>query len=211
MQYLAGRSACALTSVKQAPVLGEYEQTKEDERSVVAARTLPALPALVTDALRPLPTAPLEFLLQRLVDSILARHPRLLDRVDGEGPRRFGIEPLDLPFAMVIETHRGAARLRVVSQLDGQQVDARIAGNLLALLDLVNGRHDGDALFFSRDLLVEGDIEAVLALRNAIDNAELDLLDEAAQLVAERAVRAAAGALAMVAVAFPGGLLERAR
>ena len=35
-------------------------------------------------------------------------------------------------------------------------------------------------MFFSRDLLVEGDIEAVLALRNALDDAEIDLLSEAA-------------------------------
>jgi predicted lipid carrier protein YhbT len=206
-----------LTSVKRAPVVGEYEQAKEDETSVIAARTFAALPALLTDALRPLPTAPLEFLLQRLVDSILARHPGLLDRVSGEGTRRFGIDPLDLPFAMTIETHDTQAPLRVVSRLDGEQVDARVAGNLLALLDLINGRHDGDALFFSRDLVVEGDIGAVLALRNAIDNAELDLLHEAAQLaepwsrLAERTMRTAAGALATVVAVLPGSLLERAR
>jgi predicted lipid carrier protein YhbT len=206
-----------LTSVKRTPVVGEYEQAKEDETSVIAARTFAALPALLTDALRPLPTAPLEFLLQRLVDSILARHPGLLGRVSGESTRRFGIDPQDLPFAMIIETRESQARLRVVTRLDDRQVDARVAGNLLALLDLINGRHDGDALFFSRDLVVEGDIGAVLALRNAIDNAELDLLHEAAQLaepwsrLAERTARSIAGGLTTVVSAFPGSLLGRAR
>ncbi|MGE0848014.1 MAG: SCP2 domain-containing protein [Hyphomicrobiaceae bacterium] len=184
---------------------------------MIATRTFAALPAVLTDVLRPLPTGPLEFLLQRLVDSILARHPEILDRVRGEGARRFGIDPLDLPFAMVIETRDGKTRLCVVSELDDQQVDARIAGNLLALLDLIDGRHDGDALFFSRDLVVEGDIGAVLALRNAIDNAEFDLLHEATQLaepwsaLVERAARAAAGVLATVAAALPGSFLERVR
>jgi predicted lipid carrier protein YhbT len=206
-----------LTFVKRAPGLGEYERAKEDETSVIAASTFPALPALLTGALRPLPTAPLELLLQRLVDSILVRHPRLLDRMSGEGTRRFGIDPLDLPFALIIETHDAQLGLRVVSRLDDRQVDARIAGNLLALLNLVNGRHDADALFFSRDLVVEGDIGAVLALRNAIDNAELDLLCEAAQLaeplsgLAERTARAAAGVLTAVVAALPGSLLGRAR
>jgi len=40
---------------------------------------------------------------------------------------------------------------------------------------MVDGTYDGDALFFSRDLSIEGDTEAVLALRNAIENADLDL------------------------------------
>jgi predicted lipid carrier protein YhbT len=50
------------------------------------------------------------------------------------------------------------------------------------LLGLVHGVYDGDALFFSRDLVIEGDTEAVLALRNAIDNEEIDLAKEAAGL-----------------------------
>ena len=62
---------------------------------MIATRTFAALPAVLTDVLRPLPTGPLEFLLQRLVDSILARHPGLLDRVRGQGARRFGIDPLE--------------------------------------------------------------------------------------------------------------------
>jgi len=39
---------------------------------------------------------------------------------------------------------------------------------------MIDGTYDGDALFFSRDLVIEGDTEAVLALRNAIENAELN-------------------------------------
>jgi predicted lipid carrier protein YhbT len=40
---------------------------------------------------------------------------------------------------------------------------------------MIHGAYDGDALFFSRDIVVAGDTEAVLALRNALDDAELDL------------------------------------
>jgi len=46
----------------------------------------------------------------------------------------------------------------------------------------VHGTWDGDALFFSRDLMIEGDTSAALALRNAIDDAELDLSVEIAGL-----------------------------
>ncbi|WP_407642371.1 ubiquinone anaerobic biosynthesis accessory factor UbiT [Aliiroseovarius halocynthiae] len=59
---------------------------------------------------------------------------------------------------------------------------ARIAGPLAALLGLVHGAFDGDALFFSRDLVIEGETAATLALRNAVDDAELDLSQEMLRL-----------------------------
>lgn len=37
---------------------------------------------------------------------------------------------------------------------------------------MIDGSLDGDALFFSRDLRVTGDTEAVVALRNALDDFE---------------------------------------
>jgi predicted lipid carrier protein YhbT len=184
---------------------------------VLSDRACAALPPLLTCALLPLPTGPLERVLQRLAESIVAGHPRLLDRLGADGARRFGIHPLDLPFALVIEAHDGAVRVSVVPRLDDQRLDARISGNLLALLDLIEGRHDGDALFFSRDLTIEGDIGAVLALRNAIDNAELDLAHEAAQLLqplsglAEPMLRTAATLLAHVPTLLPGSLARRTR
>ena len=40
------------------------------------------------------------------------------------------------------------------------------------LFDLIDGSLDGDALFFSRKLRVTGDTEAVVALRNALDDVD---------------------------------------
>ena len=45
---------------------------------------------------------------------------------------------------------------------------------LSGLIGMAEGRLDGDALFFSRTLSIEGDMEATLALRNALDDARLD-------------------------------------
>ncbi|MGH8640179.1 MAG: ubiquinone anaerobic biosynthesis accessory factor UbiT [Burkholderiales bacterium] len=184
---------------------------------MISERSSAALPALLTCALGSLPTWPLQLALQRLANSIVTRHAGLLERLDADGARRFGIQPHDLGFAVVLEVRDGGVRLSVVPQLDHQRLDARITGNFLALLDLIDGRRDGDALFFSRELAIEGDIGAVLALRNAIDNAELDLLHEAAQLAqpwpgfAERMMRTTATALANMSAAFPGGLARRTR
>jgi len=137
------------------------------------------LPRVVATLLRPLPLWPLERALQHLVSGISARHPALPERLACGAARRCAIDPVDLPIAIVITPCDGRIAVRVTRDLAPEDSDARIAGPLTALVGLVNGAYDGDALFFSRDITVEGDIETVLALRNAIDDAEIDLLSEA--------------------------------
>ncbi|MCC7252049.1 MAG: SCP2 sterol-binding domain-containing protein [Hyphomicrobium sp.] len=130
--------------------------------------------------MRPLPLFPLEFALVRLLAGILERHPDLVGRLSGMERRRIAVEPDDLPFTVVLELQESTISLRIVRTLDIIPVHARIRGPLPVLIGLVDGVYDGDALFFSRDLVIEGDIEAVLALRNAIDDADVDLLGEVA-------------------------------
>ena len=48
------------------------------------------------------------------------------------------------------------------------------------LLRLIDGRMDGDAIFFSRALQIEGDTEAIVSLRNALDNIEGSLAESVA-------------------------------
>lgn len=140
---------------------------------------IPTLPAAAALLLRAVPFAALQPLLARLVEVTTRRHPRLFDRLGGHARARFLIDPTDLPFALVLQPEGGEMPLRVVSRGGADTWDARIGGPLAALLGLVHGSYDGDALFFSRDLVIEGDTEAVLALRNAIDDAEIDLSEEA--------------------------------
>jgi predicted lipid carrier protein YhbT len=125
------------------------------------------LPALLGLALRPLPLLPLQLALQHLVSVIARRHPGLHERLLNFEGRCIGIDPSDLPFAILLEPRHNA-------------IAARIGGPLLALMGLVNGTYDADALFFSRDITITGDIEAALALRNAIDDAEINLVRETA-------------------------------
>jgi O2-independent ubiquinone biosynthesis accessory factor UbiT len=98
-------------------------------------------------------------------------------RLGDHGQARFVLDPTDLPVSMLLEPRGGQPRIHLSRRK--LQGDARIAGPLAGLLGLVHGAYDGDALFFSRDLGIEGDTAAVLALRNAIDDAELDLSVEA--------------------------------
>lgn len=144
-----------------------------------SAQPLSTVPFLLALMMRPLPLLPLQAALFLVLRRICDRHPHIFDRLGGHARKRFGIVPTDLPFAFVLEPLPPHPRLSVTRRLPAG-LDARISSSLAGLFGLVEGSLDGDALMFSRDLLVEGDVEAVLALRNAIDDAQLDLMSEIA-------------------------------
>jgi predicted lipid carrier protein YhbT len=147
------------------------------------ARTIPRFPATAAAALRFAPLAPLSLAAARLARTLGRRHPSLFARLGEQATKIFLIDPTDLPFVFRLAPQPDAPRLEAVRRDGAGSWDARIAGPLAALLGMVHGVYDGDALFFSRDLVIEGDTEAVLALRNAIDNEEIDLAAEAAALL----------------------------
>ncbi len=143
-----------------------------------SAATIPTVPPLLALAARPLPLWPLQPLLGMFMRAVTAAHPRIFERLGPYAEKRFGINPTDLPFAFVLEP--SLPRARAVRELP-PFLHARISGPLAGLVGQIDGSYDGDALFFSRDMVVEGDVEAVLALRNAIDDAQIDIVQIAAQ------------------------------
>ncbi|MDT8855477.1 SCP2 sterol-binding domain-containing protein [Paracoccaceae bacterium Fryx2] len=140
----------------------------------------PSFPRPLAGAMRLLPTPPLSVALTVLTRKILQGHPGLVTRLGDQAGKRFALDPTDLPLVLVLSLPDGRARISV--QRDASGADCRIAGKLSALLGLVHGAVDGDALFFSRDVVIEGDTEAALALRNAVDDAEIDLACEIERL-----------------------------
>ena len=142
--------------------------------SVPALPLFPRLPAL---ALGGLPLTPLSVALTAFARRTARHHPSMYKRLGDHAWAKFVLDPTDLPVAMVLEPRGGVPVVRLSRrQPEG---DARIAGPLSALLGLMHGSLDGDALFFSRDLSRARHEGAVLALRNAIDDAELDFMSEA--------------------------------
>jgi predicted lipid carrier protein YhbT len=140
--------------------------------------TISKVQPLLATVLRPLPLLPLQPLLALTLDRIGRRHPGIFKRLGIHAGKRFGLRPIDLPFAFVLEPRLTRPRVIAVRHLP-EGLDVRVSGPLAGLVGLVTGTLDGDALFFSRDLHVEGDIEALLALRNTIDDAQIDLVGEA--------------------------------
>jgi O2-independent ubiquinone biosynthesis accessory factor UbiT len=130
--------------------------------------------------LRMLPLTPIQLALNALMAVISDSHPDVFERLTGIDDPTFLIEPVDLPVVFILRARSPSPSLIVMPPGDARtgNIKTTIRGPLLALLALLEGRTDGDALFFSRDLVIEGDTEAVVALRNAVDDAEVDVVGD---------------------------------
>lgn len=148
-----------------------------------APSAIPVVPPPLSFGLRPLPLGPLALAFETLIRSVARRHGGIFTRLGEHANKRFLIAPTDLPFVVVLMPRVDDPAIRVERTAEGVTADAAIRGPLAALIGLLHGAYDGDALFFSRDLAIEGDVAAVLALRNALDDAELDLVAEAAAVL----------------------------
>jgi predicted lipid carrier protein YhbT len=116
--------------------------------------------------------------LSRVVRRTAARHPSLFARLGPHQTTDFLIDPVELPFALHLRPDPEALVFRAVPRDAAPHAGAAIRGRFLLLLELVDAEQDGDAAFFSRDLEVSGDTEAVVRLRNALDDIDGSLAEE---------------------------------
>ncbi|HEY0833231.1 MAG TPA: SCP2 sterol-binding domain-containing protein, partial [Azospirillum sp.] len=127
-------------------------------------------------------TAPV---LDRLLLVLARSHPRAFATLAEMPEARVLIDPVDQPLAFLL-TVGPTVRLRPVirdgAEHEAAEHEATIRGPLPALMDLLEGRIDGDALFFRRTLSIGGDTAVVVALRNALDGEEIDLVADLAAL-----------------------------
>ncbi len=102
-------------------------------------------------------------------------HPCLKERLAEANGKTFVLMLSDMPFHALLAVTHGRLGLTLLAKDSPCRADVTIHGDSDAFLALLEGRVDGDALFFSRDLRVEGDTEALLVLRNALDSERIDL------------------------------------
>ncbi len=127
-------------------------------------------------AMRPVPPVLLLPFLTAAARIIQGRHPEVLERLAEFGDILFVVDPVDLPFVFLLRLDGKTLGLEALNDMGAVEATATIRAPLLKLIDLAEGRIDGDALFFSRELVIEGETEAVVALRNAVDDAEIDMV-----------------------------------
>lgn len=130
--------------------------------------------------------------LARLARVIAHRHPSLVARLAPAAGAKILIEFADVPcaFLLTVEPPPNPPSLRLATGADRKRATATVGGAINRLLDLLDGRVDGDTMFFSRDLFISGDTSAVLLLRNALDSEDIDLFDDALDLLGPLALPA---------------------
>nr|WP_294554093.1 SCP2 sterol-binding domain-containing protein [uncultured Rhodopila sp.] len=125
-----------------------------------------------------------------LTRAMRRRHPRLVANFARLDPAVVHVFPSDLPHRFAIEFGGGKMDVRVLPGADvrarpGDEPlapDAEIRGNLMALIDLLEGRTDGDAMFFSREIEITGSTAVIVAVRNTLDREEIAITDEIAAI-----------------------------
>ena len=122
---------------------------------------------------------PLEHLARFTFRSVADRHPEIFDRLGSHIKCRYLIDVTDMPFVLLLLPKK--RDVHIYFREDAPKADAVIRGSLRRLFELAHGGSDGDALFFSRDITIEGDTEAIVALRNALDDADLDIIHDTLQ------------------------------
>lgn len=124
-------------------------------------------------ALRP----PVELVLTAAFRRVARRRPDVIERLGDAAEASFVIEPVDFPVGFRLTPQGRSGRVTVVRKGDPAPAAARISGPLATLLALFDGSGDADSAFFSRQIRVEGDTGAVVALHNTLEAAELTAAD----------------------------------
>lgn len=121
-------------------------------------------------------------LLTRIVREVARNHTSLFARLGQCRKADFLIDPVELPFALHLRPDPDDLILRAVPRDATLPVTATIRGPFMLLLQLIDAEEDGDAAFFSRALTITGDTEAVVRLRNALDDVDGSIAEETAGL-----------------------------
>lgn len=135
---------------------------------------LQSLPRLLLAAV---PLSVLQPVLGHIAAHVARSRPELFARLGPHTQKRYLIDPTDLPFVLVLVPDASRPHLRAHRRHENPRHHAGIAGTFFDLLEMIDGSLDGDALFFNRTLRVSGDIEAVVALRNALDDFDGSVVD----------------------------------
>ena len=128
--------------------------------------------------LPPFPVFVLQPLLQRIAGRVATQHPELFARLGDNCKKRFLIDPINLPVFLLLEPLPQRPRLTAYNRGTEIVHDVVISATFSTFLQMIDSQTDSDALFFSRDLKVSGDTEAIVALRNALDNMDETLADD---------------------------------
>lgn len=140
------------------------------------------MPSVSRFALKAIPLFVVQAALDRIVVNVHRDRPRLFVRMGAAAKNTILIDPTDMPFVILLSPDDRKPSMQAFRSSDEVTSDAQIKGTFPALFRMIDAQLDGDALFFSRDLKITGDLETVVALRNAMDDVDGSIAGDVAAL-----------------------------
>jgi len=104
----------------------------------------------------------------------------LFARLGDSCKKRFLINPRNMPFFLLLQPDPDSPQLHAYNRGRHVEHDVCLSATFQVLLRMIDSQTDSDALFFNRDLIITGDTEAIVALRNALDDMDATLADDVA-------------------------------
>lgn len=132
--------------------------------------------------LRAVPLFVVQAAFDRIVANIHRDRPRLFARMGQAAKKTILIDPTDMHFVVRLSPDMDKPNMRAYRRSEVPDCDAQIKGSFEELFKMLDTQLDGDALFFSRTLKVTGDLEVVVALRNALDDIDGSIASDVAAL-----------------------------
>ena len=141
-----------------------------------------ALPVLIGMLLRPVPLLFMRNSLSRLVGTITSRRPELFERLGHHTMTSYAIEVDELPFVLLLTPDPASPSLTAHRRWERVRRDVTIGGGFMSLFRILEGRGDSDGMYFARDVHIAGNTEAAMCLRNALDDLDGSVIDDAASI-----------------------------
>jgi len=119
----------------------------------------------------------IKIVVKRGVYSIKKKHPDVMERLSTTYGKTVYAFFTDLNYGVLTKISENKT---IVEKYKAREIkaDLLLKGNFFDLISIIEGKMDGDALFFSRKIEVEGDTEMLITIRNAFDSADIKLFKE---------------------------------
>lgn len=130
-------------------------------------------------ALEKVPLTLWQPLLAKAMLTMKNNHPALFKRLQNTN-FDYLIDAYDLPFVFYLQPSLETPLLKAIKRQEKIPASATIKGSLENLLSIFEGKIDGDADFFSGNLVIEGNTAAIVQLRNAVDSEDINIIQDLA-------------------------------
>ena len=140
------------------------------------SKSPPISPVLLLEFLEsPLAIAGLQPFLNLAIDSMFKTHADVFDRTVDQSEMVYLIDPIDLPFAF--ELTIALSQPRLVPSHNFQPYQRYHLGPVINFNCIDRRIGWWEHVAFFGELIIENDTEAVLVLRNAVDGADIDIVE----------------------------------